>query len=84
MTLNIAVFAPIPSASVIIATHVNQGYLMSIRRLYRTSCHSVVVLSPLIQTASAGRTLTFQRKHADRQAAHLERFVGDDSRPAQI
>ena len=36
-TLNIAEFAPIPNAIVNNATHVNPGFRISVRRLYRRS-----------------------------------------------
>src|SRR5688572_5113547 len=45
ITLNIVVFAPIPSASVMIATNVNPGFLNNIREPYRKSCQSVCISS---------------------------------------
>ncbi|HWY71619.1 MAG TPA: hypothetical protein VNX88_23335 [Terriglobales bacterium] len=45
--LKIVVFAPMPSASVRMAIAANPGDLAIIRRLYRASCHKVVIHAPL-------------------------------------
>jgi hypothetical protein len=45
MRLKIAVFAPIPSASVNTAIAVNPGFFANIRSPYRASCQSVCITS---------------------------------------
>lgn len=42
-TLKMAVFAPIPSARVTIATEANPGLLLSVFAAYRRSCHSAFI-----------------------------------------
>ena len=46
ITLNIAVDAPIPSASVITATAANPGVFRRFLNAYRTSCPSVSMVAP--------------------------------------
>src|SRR5580693_5533620 len=43
ITLKIAVFAPMPRASVKIATTVNPGFFLSTRKANFTSCHKVCI-----------------------------------------
>jgi hypothetical protein len=45
-TLKIAVFAPIPSASIITASAVKPGFFHNIRAPYRRSCSSVCIIPP--------------------------------------
>jgi hypothetical protein len=44
--LNIALFAPMPRASVTTATAVNPGVFQSIRNPYRKSCQRVFIFKP--------------------------------------
>jgi hypothetical protein len=60
MTLKIAVFAPMPSASVSTATAVKPGFLSNCRQANRRSfmlrCQLSVVSSPLLAAAKASRS----------------------------
>src|SRR5690348_2529364 len=47
MTLKMAVEAPIPSASVMIATAANPGVFVRFLNAYRMSCPSVSMMNPL-------------------------------------
>ena len=56
-TLKIAVFAPMPSASVRIATAVKPGFFASILIPYRKSCSNVVILSLVTSGCEQGKRL---------------------------
>src|SRR5713226_9353318 len=53
--LNMAVFAPMPSARERIATPVVTGFLTSIRRLYRMSCPRISIASNVPLQISGGK-----------------------------
>src|SRR5216684_3043122 len=77
--LKIAVFAPIPSASVSTATAVNPGFLLSMRRPYRTSStNSSTRRQPHVSRATSFTNSTFPNS---RRAA---RFASSTASPLSV
>src|ERR1043165_9915015 len=77
ITLNIAVFAPMPSASVMTATAVNPGDFASMREPKRTSCNRVSIIRTSVQPWDRRSPRGGRRSHGCTEVRMMETLLQD-------
>src|SRR5215510_13907850 len=82
MTVKIAVLAPMPKASVSVATSENDGFFASIRRPKRRSCKNVFIISSYLFTPERDHRIHLRRP-SRRQIAGHERDDREQNRKSE-